>query len=266
MLDKNHWNNLKPDQLYLIPLGIGNAFTTRFYNSSLLVMVNGKIVLIDAPAPLGRVLRDTAKKSSIPIEMSHIDSLVLTHLHADHCNATEEIGFWRRYLCEGPLVRLYLLEELIKPFWDKRLALSMGSDLNSTKDPETNIHSYFDVAGLTPGEKYDLGIEGLVMECQMTVHFLPTVALKFTFEDQVLGYSADTRFEQSVIDFLAPSDFIIHETGEGSGHTDINDLLALDESIKKKIHLTHLADHFDIPNSPLAVLEEGKVYPIGETP
>ena len=64
------------------------------------------------------------------------------------------------------------------------------------------------------------------IECRKTLHSVPTTALRIHAAGRTLGYSCDTAFDPSLIDWLAPADRIIHETNLGI-HTPYEKLAAL---------------------------------------
>ncbi len=258
-------DELDPAKLYILPLGVGYAFTRRFYHSSFLMVCGGKTTLIDAPAPLRRVMWAAGRNSGFDIDLQHIDNLFLTHLHGDHCNGVEEFAFWRMFQSNAPKPNLYLLKELRAPLWFQRLYAAMGSvrEGEDGSGPLATLDTYFEVKDLHAGVRTDLGIDGLTLEPRKTRHFVPTIGFKMNFNGHVLAYSADTPFDRGLINFFEDADLIIHETGYGGGHCPIEKLLELPEEIKAKMLLIHLPDDFNIEDSEIPVLREGHLYEVG---
>lgn len=254
---------LDPARLYLLPLGIGNAFTARHYNSSFMLFFDGQTTLVDAPAPLSRVVAEASRQAGLSITLADIDNLVLTHLHGDHCNGVEELGFWRKYQATGKKPRLFVLEDLREALWKHRLYAAMGPEYHRDKDPGTGLDSYFQVVPMTFGKKVPLGRDGSFLEAHPTQHMVPCAAFRLQCNGISFGYSADTAYDPGLIEFLSDCDFIVHETGEGKGHTPLARLEALPPDLKARIHLTHVADDFDREATTLPVLEEGRLYKIG---
>lgn len=76
----------------LIPLGVGGAFTERFYHNNYVAEIGTKKLLIDA----GTTLRESMKKAGY--SYVDIDSVWISHLHFDHAGGLEELvmqRFWQ---------------------------------------------------------------------------------------------------------------------------------------------------------------------------
>ena len=252
-------SSLEPGGFRFIPLGIGNAFTSRYYNASLLLLCGGEPVLIDAPAPLRKVLAEAGRATGYHLDLDVIDRLFLTHLHGDHCNGLEEYGFFRKYLAGACKPRLHLLPSLKEPLWTHRLSAAMGGVL---REKNVSLDDYFEVVGASPGEVTDLGVPGLRLEPFLTKHMIPCLGFRASYGGRTLGYSADTPYDPALIEFLSPCDLIIHEAGTGTYHTELDQLLALPADLRRRIRLIHLEDSLDTRTSPIECLEQGRLYTV----
>lgn len=264
-------SSLDPSRFYLLVLGAGNAFTRTRYNSSFLLVGGGRTVLVDCPSPLRRILFEAGRRSYLDVDIFDIDDVVITHLHGDHCNGLEELGFFKRYAQQIRPPHIYTLPELVGPMWENRLKAAMGfaSPIDSSIMEDQVLADFFDVNPWDTGEPNRLaGAESpFTFEIRRTDHLIPTFGFRVTFHAGprpiTLGYSSDTAWDPRLIDFLAPSDLMIHEVGFGMGHTPYEHLDALPPAIKSKLILTHLSDAFDVAGSSLPVLQEGGLYEIG---
>lgn len=89
--------------------------------------------------------------------------------------------------------------------------------------------------------------------------------MKIRYKERILGISSDTAFNPELIDWLSPSDMILHETNHGEAHTSYKKLEAYVSArslLKEKIYLYHLSDLFNIKESKLKILERGRLYEI----
>jgi ribonuclease BN (tRNA processing enzyme) len=82
-----------------------------------------------------------------------------------------------------------------------------------------------------------------------------------TVSGRVLGYSADTAYDPSLIEWLARADLIVHEAtlAHTGVHTPYEKLVALPEAIRSKLRLTHSPDDFDVEGSAIEALQEGRI-------
>lgn len=78
--------------MILLPLGIGNGFSKKYFHSNLLLDLNNERLLIDA----GTTLRYSLDHAKIPIDS--IDLILITHFHHDHVGGLSEYltaCYWR---------------------------------------------------------------------------------------------------------------------------------------------------------------------------
>lgn len=76
----------------VIPLGVGGAFTDRFYQTNYLVELPGARLLIDA----GTTLRYSLPAAGYTVK--DITGIVLTHFHSDHVGGLEELSQRCRFI------------------------------------------------------------------------------------------------------------------------------------------------------------------------
>ena len=118
--------------------------------------------------------------------------------------------------------------------WNGLLAAGMESTQASPDVPSLpkQLGDYFDLIDLNPLKPVVCG--PFSVECRRTIHSVPTFAFRITAGDRMLGYSADTAYDPTLIDWLANADLIVHEatTLTHTGvHTPYEKLAALPESL-----------------------------------
>lgn len=235
----------------LIALGVGDAFSARFYSTCLLVTSGDTRLLIDCPHPIRKVLAESAPGIDLP----DLDAVVLTHLHGDHCSGLEGLGFFSHFVLQRPMP-LLAWKGVSNRLWER-----LGPGMDCLKaDPDAPptpmaLDDYFTLHPLSLSEPVQFG--PFTIEARPTKHHVPTTALRISAEGRTLGYSADTSFDPALIGWLADADFIVHETNLGT-HTPLADLLGLPASIRDRMALVHYPDFFDLQACPIRCLRQGE--------
>ena len=236
----------------LTALGVGDAFSQRHYSTCFLVEHAGCRLLVDCPHPIRKILAEAGAGVDLP----HIQGVILTHLHADHCSGLEGFGFFNHFVRGAPLP-LLAHPRVSARLWER---LAPGMDrLVDTVDTPPVPHGLEDFWAL-----HALSLDAVVrfgpfeIETRFTKHHIPTTALRIHAGGATLGYSADTSFDPDLIDWLAPAQLIIHETNLGI-HTHLDQLLGLPRALQAKMHLVHFPDSLDQATSSIPFLREGQV-------
>src|SRR5688572_6303519 len=143
----------------MIVLGVGDAFTRRYFGSSALIQApTGGYALIDCPDLIHRALHEMSMHSGTTVGVRDIDDIILTHLHGDHCNGLESFGFYRRIMRmrgeSDTVPRLHVSEQVAKRVWE-RLAPAMDAPMNFPAQTQqsnraSELEDYFDVRVLEP--------------------------------------------------------------------------------------------------------------------
>ena len=249
------------DDLQFLPLGIGDFFSRYYYSTSFVVLAGDTPILVDSPSPLRKMLHEATTRAGIDLPIEAINHFVLTHLHGDHANGLEEVAFYKRFL-QGRKPALYTIPEVTRDLWEHRLQASLGilTDSDLTNGTPQALSDYFEVRECEEARLNACGDASLFI--RRTRHFLPCFGLRVSFGGLTLGYSSDTVFDPDHIEFLSGSDLIVHEISPGGGHTPLEKLAALPESLRRKMFLAHIPDTFDVARSPIPVLQEGHLYSV----
>jgi ribonuclease BN (tRNA processing enzyme) len=239
--------------------GVGDAFTREHFGSSALIRAPRGLVLIDCPDLIHRAVHEASLKARWSVEAVDIDDVIVTHLHGDHSNGLESLGFARairrRTNPSLPRVRLHCSEPVGQRVWQK---LGPAMDGSLFPDRLATLDDYFDLRVLGENDQVN-DVAGLAVRIRYTGHPIPTTGLVISAGGSTLGWSADTPFEQAHIDWLSGADVIVHESNLGPAHTPIEQLNALPDSLRRKMRLIHLTDDFDRAQTDIAILREGDV-------
>ncbi len=238
----------------IIVTGVGDAFSARSFGSSAVIEApGGGLVAIDCPGHVLAMYRDASAFSGIAIDLARLDDILLTHLHGDHSNGLESVGFLRRYLSETPRPpRVHALPEVLDRLWEK-LAPAMDGSGSSLED-------YFTPMPLEPGSRRE--VAGMEVECRRSRHSIPTAGFLIRDGSSCLGWSGDTEFERAHVDWLDSACVIVHECGQEFKHTAWAELDALPDAIKAKIRLIHIPDGVQTPEGPMRPLVQGEVLEV----
>jgi len=235
-------------------IGVGDAFTDRYYNASFFIESASTRLLVDAPPALARALGDLGTRGGERTSLSDVDRVVITHLHGDHVGGLEQLLFFRRFVV-GRKVALYASPEVLAGLWSTRLAGGMDTLMHA--DGSRSHMTLDDYADVFPLELGQTRIGDLTLEWRPTIHHIPTSALRVSSGGKTFGYSADTAFDPSLVEWLSESDVFFHETNLGV-HTPLASLVGLREETRSKMRLIHYPDFHDVARSPIACVHEGE--------
>jgi ribonuclease BN (tRNA processing enzyme) len=245
----------------LIPLGVGEAFSARHYTSCLMLGADDDWLMIDCPHPIRKMLREGSIAAGIPLDLDRVTAAAVTHLHADHCCGLEDFGYYSRFALNRR-ARLLMHPVASAKVWTGLLAAGMESTTGPDGSPVRHeLSDFFELIDLDESRPVACG--PFAIECRRTIHPVPTTAFKIAAGGRTLGFSADTAFDQGLIDWLAPSDLIVHEATSAvhtGVHTPYEKLAALPAELRAKMRLTHCPDDFDPGPGGIELLRQGRCY------
>jgi ribonuclease BN (tRNA processing enzyme) len=248
-------------RLRLIPLGIGEAFTARHYTSCLAFGVDDDWLLIDCPHPIRKMLVEGSTAAGIPLDLDRVYATAVSHLHADHCCGLEDLGYYS-FFALNRRARLLMHPEVSARVWSGLLAAGMEfSERPGSPPVRHSLSDFFELIDLDESAPVSCGPFSL--QCRRTIHPVPTTAFKITAGGRTLGFSADTAYDPTLIDWLAPSDLIIHEATSvvhTGVHTPYDHLAALPPDLRARIRLIHCPDDFDPGPGGIELLQQGRCY------
>jgi len=225
----------EPPHFGITFIGTGHGFDPSTRTSGFILWVRGHGILVDPPVDTTEWMRENGLNPKL------IDSVILTHCHADH-----DSGILQKILCEGR-IKLYTTRTVLGSFIRKYRPL-VGID-------RRRFERLFDFMPLTVGEP--VRIHGAEFWFQYTLHSVPTVGFQVFQGGKSLVYTSDTLHDPATIermhtlgilssarrnqllDFPWHHDLVVHEAGVPPIHTNAAVLADLDPEIKQKLLLVH---------------------------
>jgi ribonuclease BN (tRNA processing enzyme) len=166
------------------------------------------------------------------LTVDELSGVVLSHLHYDHM---ADIGVIQ-YAALGSLRNGRIKDKL------SLYAPNSPNTLWSQLQSEATANRVID-------ESERIVLAGVTIEFLSVNHTIPCFAMRFTYQDKVFVYSADTEYMEELVEFSKDADMLICEATicEGSvhtvgkGHMDAKEagLIAKRANVKKLV-LTHL--------------------------
>jgi ribonuclease BN (tRNA processing enzyme) len=243
----------------VLALGVGNAFSELYYSTSMALEAEGKRLLIDCPHPIRKIVREASLSAGVPVSLEQIDTVVLTHLHADHCSGLEGFIYYHRF-AHKKRARVAADAEVSARLWPGHLAAAMewSDEGPGVAAVRRRPEDFYELRPLNETGETQLG--PFRVRCRRTIHSIPTTALLIRGGGRCLGYSADTAFDPALIDWLAEADLIVHETGPEGPHTPYEKLAALPAEVRAKMRLVHYPDDFHQAASSIELMRQGRIY------
>lgn len=189
-------------------LGTGGAFNVEQGNSSALVTVSGKNILIDCghsvfPALVKKGLAD------------QVDAVVLTHLHDDHAGSISSLLLYHQIMLKKGRLPIVVPTDEFKKTVHDYLAFSLGNPLDRTVFH--NLADYPEIGAInTDGSHVD---------------YMQTWAYYFTDGQASICFSGDTGQPKRIFDVLEglqlPNLKVFHEVGffDVPAHTNYKALM-----------------------------------------
>lgn len=218
-------------------LGPSHGFDPEQNTSGFIIWLNHQGIMVDPPVNSTEWLEDSNVNPKL------IESIILTHCHADH-----DAGTFQKILEEGK-VSIYTTETIMMSFLRKYSALS--------NVPISYLMKLFDFVPVKIGKP--CFIHSGKFNMFYTLHSIPAIGFRMEFQDQSFVYSSDHNndpaihnelLEKNVISrerfdelssFPWESDVIYHEAGIAPLHTPVKHLDSLPTEIKKNTVIYHIA-------------------------
>jgi ribonuclease BN (tRNA processing enzyme) len=252
----------------IIVVGCGNAFSKKNFNQSFLIEENGRKMLIDAGTKV------PAGLDALGIDIKDIDDIYVSHLHADHIGALEEIAFTRYDWINKPRCSkgkgyapvLIGNEQLLKDLWN----YSLKGGLNSMEGFVASIDTFFETKPIQPNETFEW--QGWTVELVQQIHIMsgsvimPSFGIMFSKEGhKTVYFTTDSQHcsPRQLEDFYRRADIIFQDcecvgvdmlnrkfifgTGVHANYAQLAgwesaNAIRLSKEIKAKMYLSHFQD------------------------
>ena len=246
-----------PPKFGITCLGPSHGFDPTQNTSGFILWINRSGIMVDPPVNSTNWLKDSNVNPKI------IDSVILTHCHADH-----DSGTFQKILEENRIA-IYTTPTIMQSFLKKYSAL--------TRIPVSTLLGMFHFNPVRINQP--INIHGASFTFYYSLHSIPTIGFRFVFRNKTFLYSSDHLNEPSMIEelykkgvigesrknflinFPWDTDIIYHEAGIPPLHTPVKYLNSLPEEIQKKITVYHIAAK-DFPAETKLKLAK---FGIGET-
>lgn len=234
------------DEITIKFLGSGSAFVlgNENYQSNIIISKNvkngKKYLLYDA----GTSIADSLDNANIrPVDL---DTIYISHLHADHIGGIEYIAF-KTYFEQYPFgenkINLKANKNVLTKAWDN----SWKGGLESIQGSRNTLESYFNTRYMNDNEKFDFyGTEIKPIETKHVIDDIsdvPSYGLKFTHNNKNVYISGDSQFDIDKISIFNECDIIFHDCEfaeyPNSVHAQFHQLKTLPLEIKAKMYLYH---------------------------
>ncbi len=244
-------NRFTPPRMGMTCLGSSHGFDPKQNTSGFILWLNNRGIMIDPPVASSEWLQQSN------VNPKYIDSIILTHCHADH-----DAGTFQKILAEAK-VNIYTTDTVMTSFLKKYSAL--------TRIPQEQLLEMFNFFPIAIDQP--VYIHQGIFDFFYTFHAIPTVGFKVKFREKTLVYSSDHLNEPDIIeklyndgvftearkDFLRnfpwEADIIYHEAGIPPLHTPVSYLNTLPEEIQKRTIVYHIAEK-DFPEDTQLTLAQ----------
>jgi len=217
-------------------LGPSSGFDPYENTSGFIIWLNHQGIMVDPPVNSTEWLLDSN------VSPKFIDSIILTHCHADH-----DAGTFQKILEEGKIT-IYSTETVMMSFLRKYAALT-----DVTVDYLMGLFNFHPIKVGKP-----LYINDGQFDLFYSLHSIPTFGFRLEFQDYSVTYSSDHNgdpklhkqlFDEGIISqkrydefssFPWDSTVVFHESGVPPLHTPIAYLNTLPKDIQEKTVVYHI--------------------------
>jgi ribonuclease BN (tRNA processing enzyme) len=221
-------------------LGCGGAFAKLHQGqSNFLIEKDGKKLLIDCGTDCKHLLNDFYKNDKIILDdiYNYIDSVYISHVHADHSGGLEWLGFSSFFMGDKK-INLIIPENIKTELWGQTLKGGMGCISNKKME----LEDYFNVYYIKKSFKWN----GIKFDLKENDHIGTYKQCYGLIINDSIYFSGDNNFDKNHKQWLNENHEkfkVIFMDCDSSNKVDVhpkfNELNELDSKIKEKMYLYH---------------------------
>jgi CRP-like cAMP-binding protein len=241
-----------PPSFGISVLGSSHGFDPHGRTTGFVLWVGHRGILVDPPV-------DATEDLKGKVATKVVDSVILTHCHADH-----DAGTFQKILEEGRIT-LFTTPTILGSFLRKYSSLSGIS--------EDMLRRTFSFHPIKIGEP--IPVHGGELRFFYTLHSIPTIGFEVLYGGKSLAFSSDTLYDpekvqemhrqgvvgtkraQDLMGFPWYDDLVVHEAGVPPLHTPMKVLADLPKDVKDRLWLVHTTEEAVPEGSGLRVAREG---------
>ena len=235
-------------------IGVGSAFSKKYFQNNLLVVKGDSHLLVDCGTRAPEAL------SLLGLSVGQIGNYLITHTHADHIGGLEEVMLVNRYGLKRRTT-MVVTDRLRKALWS--MSLRGGASFNEEREGEYLAFGDFWDA-IVPKrvrggdrELCEAQVGGIQVRLFRTKHIpdsSPDWSSSFPSYGLILDgrilFTSDTRYDpEMVVSLEAEYGFeaIFHDCQlfTGGVHTSLDEIAGLPPSIRAKTRLMHYGDRIE---------------------
>ncbi|MCO4781306.1 MAG: cyclic nucleotide-binding domain-containing protein [Candidatus Cloacimonetes bacterium] len=234
-------------------IGSGHGFDKASKTCGFIIWANQRGILVDPPVDTTHWLK------YMGINPALLNSILLTHCHADHDSGTLQ------KILEGRRIELFTTETVYEAFVAKGCAMSNMS--------RSAFEELFDISMVKVGQP--TFINGMEFRFRYSLHSVPTIGFEVFHAMKSFIYTSDHLNDSEIVSQLFNGGFIsearknelnyfpwhhkliFHEAGVPPLHTPLATLEKLPLKIKKRMRLLHVSESQLDESSPLQIAKPG---------
>ena len=183
------------------------------------------------------MLVEGSAAAGIPLDLDRIHAAVVSHLHADHSCGLEDFGYYS-FLRAGAAGSSAHASGGFRPRLERTARRRHGILPGGPRQApvQKQLADYFELIDLDQSAAVATG--PFTVECRRTIHGVPTYAFRVHAGGRTLGFSADTAYDPTLIDWLSYADLIVHEAtnlAHTGVHTPYEKLAALPAELRARM-------------------------------